>query len=83
MFWKVIGTLGAGSLVLGGCDIMSTEGCESVNFGGTARSSTYSCTFGKHPGEMSAGSASALMILGGLALLGLLWLPTILKNRRD
>lgn len=83
MFWKVIGTLGAGSLILGGCDIMSTTGCVSVNFGGTARRSTYSCTFGQYPGEMSSGSASTLMILGGSALLGLLWLPMILRNRRN
>lgn len=82
MFWRIIGTLGAGSFVLGGLDIASTEGCDSVAFGGSGRSATYTCTFGMFEGDMSAGSASALMVVGGFAVIGLLWAGVISRIRR-
>ena len=82
MFWKIIGTLGAGSFVIGGFEIASTTGCESVDFGGSGRSSTYTCTFGNYPGDMSAGAASALMIVGGLTFIWFLWAAVIRRNRR-
>jgi hypothetical protein len=81
MFWKIVGTIGAGSFILGGVDILTTEGCGSVDFGGSGRSSTYTCTFGEYQGELSAGAASSLMILGGLAVLVFAWIPR--KRRRD
>ena len=83
MFWKVVGTLGAGSFILGGIDILSTTGCESVNFGGTARSSTYSCTFGMYEGEMSSSAAGGLMIAGGLLVIALLWGSIIRRYMSD
>jgi hypothetical protein len=83
MFWRIVGTLGAGSFVLGGLDIASTTGCGEVDFGGSARSSTYTCTFGEYPGEMSAGAASLLMIFGGIAVIALLWMSVIRNNRSN
>lgn len=83
MFWRIIGTLGSGSFVLGGLEIASTSGCESVDFGGTARSSTYTCTFGQYPGDMSASAASGLMIVGGLAVIWFLWAGVIRRNRNN
>lgn len=82
MFWKIIGTLGAGSFVIGGLDIASTSGCDQVDFGGSGRSSTYTCTFGQYPGDLSAGAASTLMIVGGLAVIWFLWASSIRQNRR-
>jgi hypothetical protein len=82
MFWRIVGTLGAGSFVLGGFDIASTSGCESVDFGGQGRSTTYSCTFGLYPGDLSAGAASGLMIFGGLGVIGLMWAGVIRRSRR-
>lgn len=83
MFWKIVGTIGAISFIGGGLDIASTPGCEQVDFGGSYRSSTYSCTFGAYPGELSAGAASTLMIVGGLALIWFLWAGQIRRFRRD
>lgn len=82
MFFKILASVGAFSFLAGGFDIASTEGCESVVFGGSARSSTYSCTYGLEPGDLSAGAASGLMIVGSVALLALLWGPAILRVRR-
>ena len=83
MFWKVIATLGAGSFVLGGLDIASTPGCDQVDFGGSGRSSTYTCTFGTYQGDLSAGAASTLMIVGGLALIVFLWAGVFRRSNRD
>lgn len=81
MLWRILGTIGGGSFIFGGIDILSTEGCTSVDFGGSGRSSTYTCTFGGYQGELSAGAASSLMIIGGLALVAFLWIPR--KRRSD
>ncbi len=82
MLWRIIGTVGAVTFIIGGFDILSTEGCESVDFGGAGRSSTYNCTFGEYPGDLSAGTASFLMIAGGLAVIGLMWAGIFRRSRQ-
>jgi hypothetical protein len=82
MFWKIIGTIGAGTFILGGIDILSTTGCDSVDFGGAGRSSTYTCTYGEYPGEMSASTAGGLMVVGGLIVICLLWASVFSKSKR-
>ncbi len=82
MFWRLVGTLGAGSFILGGLDIASISGCTEVDFGGRARSATYTCTFGEYPGDLSAGAASGLMIVGGIAIIYFLWARIIRENKK-
>lgn len=82
VFWRVLSTIGAVMFFVGGVDIATTDGCTAVDFGGTARRATYSCTYGLTKGDLSAGTASVLMILGSLALLALLWGPMIARARR-
>ena len=82
IFWRIVGTLGALSFFGGGIDVLTTPNCTSVDFGGTRRSSTYACTFGQTPGDLGAGVAGTLMLVGGLLLLTLLWVGPILRVRR-
>ena len=79
MFWKIVVGLGAVTFVLGGLDILSSD-CPSVDFGGRARSATYTCL--AEGGEMSGTAAGSLMIGGGMALLGLVLLPSLLRRRQ-
>lgn len=82
MLWRILATLGAGSFMVGGCDIAATEGCESVDFSGTYRTARYACTYGLYEGDLAASTAVAVMILGGLAAILLMWLPSIIRSRR-
>jgi len=54
-----------------------------------AQSSPFLCnqtgaghTFGQAPGELSAGATGALMIVGRLRVLSLLWIPVIRRIRK-
>jgi hypothetical protein len=79
MLWKILGTIGAFTFLGGGVDIATTDRCTSVVFGGGGRSYTYECTYGQVKGDMGAGAASALMILGSLGVLALIWGPAIAR----
>jgi hypothetical protein len=76
MFWKIVATLTTSTFIFGGFNVMSTEGCTAVDFSGSRRANTYSCTFGEYPGDLSAGTASFVMIFGPLLLWAIMWIPT-------
>jgi hypothetical protein len=75
MFWRVVASLGALTFLIGGVDVASQSNCGSVDFGGSARSSTYTCLRDPDEGDLSQGAASALMIGGSLVALGVMWIP--------
>ena len=81
MTWlfRIFGFVGGITFVGGGIDVATTQNCDSVTFGGTARSSTYTC-FPGSDGEFSAGLAAAgLVTFGVLLLLFAVWpLPKLL-----
>ena len=82
MLWRILATIGACSFMVGGCDIAATDGCESVDFSGSYRTARYACTYGEYPGDLSASTAVAVMVLGGLAAIAVMWLPSIVRARR-
>ena len=74
--------LGGGPFMTGGCGVAATEGCESVDFSGTYRTARYACTYGLYEGDLDASTAVAVTILGGLAAILLMWLPSFIRARR-
>jgi hypothetical protein len=78
MFWKIVTTVGAATFLLGGLDALSSD-CDAVEFGGSRRSITYSCSAPGADGGMSPGAAGALMLLGALALLVVAWGPSVYR----
>lgn len=83
MFWKIIATLTTSTFIFSGFDVLSTENCVGVDFGGSRRSSTYACTYGEYPADLSQTTAGWLMILGPLLLWAVLWIPTYLKWKEE
>lgn len=73
MFWKILSSFGASTLILGGVDVLQDRNCEFVDFGGTARHIAYSCVRFESQSDFSKQEAGLLMLCGGLAILALLW----------
>lgn len=69
MFWRILGTIGAGTFFITGIKVLSDPLCISADFGG-GRVSTITCRTDPY-GSMSGGAAGfiALMIGGGLIIL--------------
>lgn len=69
MFWRILGTIGAGSFFVTGIKVLSDPYCISADFGG-GRVSTITCRTDSY-GSMSGGAAGfiALLIGGGLLIL--------------
>ena len=82
MFWKIVATLGAVTFLVAGLDALSLD-CDAVEFGGSRRSVTYSCTAPGADGGMSPGAAGALMLLGALAILVVAWGPSVYRATAD
>lgn len=83
MFWKIIATLTTSTFIFGGFDVLSTDGCVGVDFGGSRRSSTYTCTYGQYPADLSQTTAGLLMILGPLLLWAIMWIPSYLRWKEN
>lgn len=84
MFWRIIAGLGALTFIVGGLDVLSSD-CASVDFGGTARSSTYACA-PAGAGEMNGTLAGIGMIVLGVLLLAFATSPfwrTLIQDRRS
>lgn len=73
VFWRILVFIGGITFVVAGLDILTTSGCESIDFGGSRRSATYSCV-PEGAGDMSPGLAGVAMLALGAAMLALaLW----------
>ena len=84
MFWRVVAVLCAVTFLFGGCDVLLSDDCSSVDFGGNRRMLAYTCHTDANRGEMSASATGVLFLLGGLALIFLAsWpLPKAVMGRR-
>jgi hypothetical protein len=69
--------------MVGGRNIAATQGYDFVDFSGTYRTARYACTYGLYEGDLDASTAVAVMIRGGLVAILLMWLPSIIRSRRD
>jgi hypothetical protein len=84
VIWRIFSGIGALSFIVAGITILSAKNCERINFGGTARSSTYECLTEAQARSVEGTvpqSIGILVLLGGL-LLALLALWPLLGLRR-
>ena len=78
IIWRILIGLGGCTFAVGGMDVLAS-GCESVNFGGSRRSSTYQCAVA---GDMPGWLAGIGMITIGILLLTLAVWPLLDRWRR-
>ncbi|MFN3215892.1 MAG: DUF2510 domain-containing protein [Acidimicrobiales bacterium] len=78
MFWRVVAIFGALTFIWGGIDVLTTEDCSEVDFGGTRRSSTFACVpegFGDIDGTLAGVGMTVL----GLAIIVLVTWPFVVE----
>ncbi len=77
MFWRILGTFGAGSFFVVGWNVLTDPQCNTVSFrGGGARTVVTTC-FPDSRGDFSKASAVAGSFLIGLAILAIIFWPLI------